>query len=1426
MSGLPPGWEWDYDGTRWFYRYKPNGHVQFHFPKEGDEFPDFIDNFAPALELAPEEKLESQQQLKRRTTIDDDPKSKMRATGGPLSDFAMDRSGFGGPLNNNDDDGGFFFQPENFMYLGPDAYIDISPDADEDDRDALSPKKTADGDAGGNNMKNKALLDAVGETSGVSPLQSENNTPSVVNSVPVQEAIVVQGDIAAKPPVELPLLRGTQDLPSPTNAVAASPDVPLLDSVEKPRPGHSSTFQPPPWDPVGNMAEMATEHTAPAHIETHPDPVEMADNAVLAPIETRIVDFGIAELPERTSPSEPRPPAQSTHDLLHQTNMSDKALYGATFGTGSRPQKSSLPSASQASPGFHPEAVQPGPRPGSSPSPKASQQTQKLPADANNNTFAIKGKPSNPVARQSQYQPYAPGVTSSVTQAQSSREPTFKPRDQSNSLSREMSLMMGPRPSLDQASMPSVLQPPQVPPKVPFQPNQPSPHQDAGPASLSMNPSSTQGSIAGTGVGQSLGRGSHGGLQHVPSVLKPARGQLQGQSQQSLPLPPPSAAQGPSNPRHPISGTSPSSQLTSQAPTDRIAENALRYTAFQPGGVNTQESHVFQATQRPALPQSQSQFLPPTRGPELPLALRPQAHRVETAPQQSSTDQQQPPLSHYGLSNRSAPPLPDFLQRPRAQSDVRQQQSSSRQNRAYLEFALNSVTRGIQSLDPSSPPPNLELARQTSYASSEVSSLGPPTGGQSSASLQTPSPLESEGRRSSSGFLLGTYSDSSSRSTTGPAGQSVPVRPVGSRPASFSGLPPIAQTEAAKQTTSRHFSVVPQKIPISISTSNIQQVSGQQTPGSASSPASSRRHSLPPDNLASLAARPPSQGPSPGQHRLSGQSHGQPYIPFAQVQCSGPVDAITSVSHNVSRPKPLPGSQPPFPSENQHPTPPPLGSQPPYPAENGRSTAQSLSERPMRPTVIPPSQHMYGSTSPSTPIRSPGHVLHSIQEHLENDNSTGTPPAASISLTSRENRRYSQGSSLNLSTGSAYPSSAESSRGYNAERLMNQAAQSQANVQKPISEPLRSMNSASLPSHPDYSPVANNPFQPYSPINISGSPFQNVVRPGSTPPVMQTSTRDKDKGGWLSKLIKSNKASVLQKQPTPSPQQQKFRTAHNPPQVAPPPSNILPQQQQQQFQRLQYQPPAAPPINMHNPHGRADTHLHDKVVDKPAASIAADSPEGSMLGHVAAVPTNLSTKLVDETVSQSKGFSSSHQPFHRQDPPFQQKPYSATTPQFSTEVAVQQPNEVEERPTTVPPVGLVPPTGPSKDQTVDNLSDAASVSTMDVSEVQIQPVLKPQLVTIGKQAIVHSKQQPDSLVQAATLMQKPQLPSTIHTHNEARVPAESDFFVAPLFSKPHSQTAVSPVPVNEGPGPQDKWAKSSAVDYSGDDWGDDPWDYR
>ncbi|OHW89762.1 hypothetical protein CSPAE12_11621 [Colletotrichum incanum] len=1371
MSGLPPGWEWDYDGARWFYRYKPNGHVQFHFPKEGDEFPDFIDNFAPVLELAPEEKLESQQQLKRRTTLDTDPQSKMRATGGPLTDFGMNRSGFGGPLSNDDDEDGFFFQPENFMYLGPGAYTDVSPEADEDER-GEPPKRSTGGDGGESTSKNKALLDATSERSGVSPLQSEANTPSVVNSVPVQEAIVVREHTATEPPAEPPLTINTQDIPVSTNTVAASPDVPLLDSVEKPRQGPSSTFQPPPWDPVGIMAEMATEHTAPARIEIHPDPVEMADNAVLAPIETRVVDFGIAELPERTSPSDSKPPTQSTHELLHQTNMTDAALYGATFGTGSRPRVSPRTHASQASSESRSEAMEGESRVENSLPRSAPQQTQNLLADSNDAAFVIRRKPSNSQTHLSKYQPYVPGVTSSITPTHASIEPDFKSRDHSNSLSREMSLMMGPRPKLDQSSMPSVLQPPQVPPKVPVQPNQPSGSQTANLASLSMPRDGSRGPRADIDVGQSLDAGPQGGLQHVPSVLKPARGQPQGRPQQASP-PQPASAQESSYSRHSTLAPSPPAQPASKPLSDGVVENAVQYTAFQPGRMNPQNPQTFQATQLSTLLQHEKtpQSLAPAHGPELSLGSRPQAHRIETAPIQSSTDQEQPSSSQNRASTRPAPALPKFLQRPRAQSDVHQQQRSSSQTQAYVGSSPNGAMKGMQSSDPCS------------------------------------MPSQSSGRRASSGFFRGTNSDSfSSGSATDFAGQNIPMRSAASRPSSFSGPSPTMPTEGIRQMTSRSPPTVPQKIPISISTSNIQQVNSQQTPGSLSSPVSSRRHSLPPDSLASLGPQPNSQAASPGMYELSIHNQRQHHTQFDQVQWAGPGDRITKVAQSMIRPH---SAHPPstqmgksfgMPSATKS----ALGPQPPYPTETDPPTVQPLSERPLRPKVTLPSQHIQGPMSPSTPIRSPGHLLHPIQEHLENENHMDRASATSITMISQEVRRSSQGSTMNLSSASSYPSSADSPRGYNAEKMMNQVTQQQPNAQSPVLQRPQSMNPVSLQSHPDYSPVAGNPFQHYSPINASGSPLQNAMRPGSTPPVMQNPAKDKDKGGWLSKFKKSNKPSVLQKPPPLLPQQQQFQAAQNPPQAAPSPQ-------------------------VHNLHGQADPRLLDRTTDNAASPITAASPKTtSTFDQMAFIPQHLSTHLSSQIMAQDQGHGDSPHHLNRQDPLVQKKPFLTTTSQPSPTFAVQKPNNVREQveqcPTNVPPMVL--PVGPAKEQAGDNISDAASVSTMDVSEAQAQPVLKPHLVTVERQPVAHSTQHQGSSFEVATPAQGSQLPPAVHKHDEARVPVEKDLFVAPLFSKLQSKTAVSTVAENKGPGPQDKWAKKPAVDYSGDDWGDDPWDYQ
>lgn len=72
MSELPPGWKADYDGQRWFFTYGPTGQSQFQVPLPGDEFPDFYccpGAAVPAVELLPEEKLESEKQMRRMLNV-------------------------------------------------------------------------------------------------------------------------------------------------------------------------------------------------------------------------------------------------------------------------------------------------------------------------------------------------------------------------------------------------------------------------------------------------------------------------------------------------------------------------------------------------------------------------------------------------------------------------------------------------------------------------------------------------------------------------------------------------------------------------------------------------------------------------------------------------------------------------------------------------------------------------------------------------------------------------------------------------------------------------------------------------------------------------------------------------------------------------------------------------------------------------------------------------------------------------------------------------------------------------------------------------------------------------------------------------------------------------------------------------------------
>ncbi|KAK0752199.1 hypothetical protein B0T18DRAFT_388203 [Schizothecium vesticola] len=226
MASLPEHWESDYDGNRWFFRYKPTGMIQYTFPKPGDEFPEFIDAAAPPLDLPPEEKLVSQQQVKRRGTSDS---TSVKSPAGKQDDGVTSATLAKG------EGGGFWFQPD-FMYLGPGSYNDISP-VDEQDEEQVG--LGFDGKKGSGGQKGSETDADQAGRSRISPETSAGTTPLTSNSQPAA-ATPVLGSVVevAEVAVELPTRRAA----------------------------------------IGVVAELPSEMTARCRDETHPAPVELPDH--------------------------------------------------------------------------------------------------------------------------------------------------------------------------------------------------------------------------------------------------------------------------------------------------------------------------------------------------------------------------------------------------------------------------------------------------------------------------------------------------------------------------------------------------------------------------------------------------------------------------------------------------------------------------------------------------------------------------------------------------------------------------------------------------------------------------------------------------------------------------------------------------------------------------------------------------------------------------------------------------------------------------------------------------------------------------------------------------------------------------------------------------------------------------------------------
>lgn len=250
MATLPENWEWDYDGQRWFYRYKPTGLTQYTFPKPGDEFPEFVDDSAPRLNLAPEEKLVSQRQLKRRTTLGS-PSSRQSSS----ADRQRERAASDAVSDQDDGSSLIWLQPDGLMYMGPGAYNDISPVLEDEEPGRQDTKK-------GGTTQDAAGDPATATTqppqSQVTPVTSAENTPLVASRQPA--------------------------------TATAEPDSRQV-----------------PYDPIGVVAELPSELTARCHEELNPAPVELPGNDVMADAPRPLVYANAFNLDPVELPSEEVP---------------------------------------------------------------------------------------------------------------------------------------------------------------------------------------------------------------------------------------------------------------------------------------------------------------------------------------------------------------------------------------------------------------------------------------------------------------------------------------------------------------------------------------------------------------------------------------------------------------------------------------------------------------------------------------------------------------------------------------------------------------------------------------------------------------------------------------------------------------------------------------------------------------------------------------------------------------------------------------------------------------------------------------------------------------------------------------------------------------------------------------------------------------
>lgn len=250
MSALPEGWEADYDGSRWFYRFKATGIVQFRFPKDGDEFPEWYEDGNDDVPLEPEAWLASEQQVRRRSTLGSDQENPAGEL--PPKIAASRRKRAESIPEDEEMSATGYFDPSSFMYFGPGG--DISPVA-ETDNDA--------GDQASTTRKS------------TTPVPSAGPTPSTVHS---------QVSPMPEPPAQI----------DPHALAAELPE----DNAQL-------------WRPTGFVAELPTLDTLKCADELAP--VEMDGTShIPTPVQPTYNRSGPVELPIDREPREAKAEDQTT----------------------------------------------------------------------------------------------------------------------------------------------------------------------------------------------------------------------------------------------------------------------------------------------------------------------------------------------------------------------------------------------------------------------------------------------------------------------------------------------------------------------------------------------------------------------------------------------------------------------------------------------------------------------------------------------------------------------------------------------------------------------------------------------------------------------------------------------------------------------------------------------------------------------------------------------------------------------------------------------------------------------------------------------------------------------------------------------------------------------------------------------------------